>query len=381
MRGKSGSLGRHLFRATVMKLVFFGLSITSSWGNGHATTYRGLCRALSRRGHRILFYEWDAPWYSGSHRDLTPTACDYADIRLFSEWGLVRAELRRELSDADAVVLGSYFRPGIEAAEFLAQEFGGVRLYYDIDTPITIRAFRDHGMAEYLRADQVGYFDVYFSFTGGPVLDELERRYGSPKAVPLYCAVDPDRYASVAKRSEYACALGYMGTYAADRQPGVDRFLIEPARRRPELSFIVAGPQYPDTLVWPSNVRRFDHIPPAEHPAFYCSNRLTLNVTREEMRRWGWSPSVRIFEAAACGAAIVSDWWEGLDRFLEPDVEVLIAATADDVLGCLELSDRELQAIGSAARERILASHTNDVRAGKVEAEIERVRGRASVAG
>ncbi len=363
-----------------MKLVFLGLSITSSWGNGHATTYRGLCRGLSRRGHRVVFYEWDAPWYAGAHRDLAPGACGYADIRLFSDWDATRTELRRELADADAVLLGSYFRQGIDAAEFLAAEFDGARVYYDIDTPVTVRAYREEGAAEYLRADQVRYFDVYFSFTGGPVLRELERSYGSPRAVPLYCAVDPARHRVVARRPEYGCALGYMGTYARDRQPGVERLLIEPARRRPELGFIVAGPQYPGEIEWPANVRRIEHVPPAEHPAFYGSNRLTLNVTREEMRRWGWSPSVRIFESAACGAAIVSDGWEGLDHFLEPGTELLVADAAEDVLAYLELSDGELREIGEAARARVLASHSNEARAAQFEAELERVRGRAPAA-
>lgn len=360
-----------------MKLVFLGLSITSSWGNGHATTYRGLCRALAARGHRVVFYEWDAPWYSGAHRDLPPEACDYAEIRLFEDWNAARGELRRELADADAALLGSYFRPGIAAADFLAQEYDGPRLYYDIDTPITVRAYRDEGAAEYLRADQVPSFDVYFSFTGGPVLRELETRYGSPRAVPLYCAVDPTNHVRTPAWPEFACALGYMGTYAPDRQPGVESLLNEPARQRPELDFIVAGPQYPADIRWPANVRRYDHLPPADHAAFYSSNRLTLNVTREEMRRWGWSPSVRIFEAAACGAAIVSDRWEGLDRFLEPGTEVLLPETPGDVVAYLDLSDAEVRAIGEAARERILSSHTNAARAEEFEAELERVLQRA----
>ncbi len=356
-----------------MKLVFLGLSITSSWGNGHATTYRGLCRALAARGHRIIFYEWDAPWYSGANRDLPPDACDYADVRLYSSWLELRQKLPAALVDADAVLLGSYFRHGVAAADLLAQRFSGPRLYYDIDTPVTLKAFRDSGAAEYLRADQVPIFDVYFSFTGGPVLTELEVRYGSPRALPLYCAVDPQQHVRTPARRDFACALGYMGTYAPDRQPGIERLLLDPARRRPELEFVVAGPQYPDDIAWPGNVRRFDHVAPADHPAFYSSNRLTLNVTREEMRRWGWSPSVRVFEAAACGAAIVSDRWEGLESFLTPGTEILLPDSADDVVAAFELSDAELRAIGDAARERILAAHTNDIRARELEAELERV--------
>lgn len=360
-----------------MKLVILGLSITSSWGNGHATTYRGLCRALAARGHRIVFYEWDAPWYSGAHRDLPPEACDYAEVRLFSDWHEARHEILRELQDADAAMLGSYFRPGIEAADFLAHEYAGPRLYYDIDTPVTLAAFRDQGAAEYLRAEQVPIFDVYLSFTGGPLLRELEQRYGSPRAAPLYCAVDASHHVRTPPRAEFECALGYMGTYAPDRQPGLEALLLEPARRRPDLGFIVAGPQYPADITWPANVRRFDHVGPADHAAFYSSNRLTLNVTREEMRRWGWSPSVRIFEAAACGAAIVSDQWEGLDAFLTPGEEILLPESAEDVVAYFDLSDAELRAIGDAARERIVASHTNDVRARELEAEIDRVMQKA----
>lgn len=357
-----------------MKLVILGLSITSAWGNGHATTYRGLCRALAARGHRIVFLEWDAPWYSGQHRDLSPEACDFAEVVLYRDWAEARARLGRELADADAVMLGSYVRDGIEAARWLADAYAGPRLYYDIDTPITVRALRDEGGAEYLGADQVGHFDVYFSFTGGPVLAELERRLGARRAVPLYCAVDPDQHRPVEARAEYRCALGYMGTYAVDRQPGLERLLLEPARRLPEREFVVAGPQYPETIDWPRNVRRHEHVPPADHAAFYVSNRLTLNLTRAEMRRWGWSPSVRIFEAAACGAAIVSDSWEGLDHFLEPGRELLIADGPEDVVRYMNLSDAELRAIGEAARERILAEHTNAARAASLETEIERAR-------
>ncbi len=356
-----------------MKLVFLGLSITSSWGNGHATTYRGLCRALAARGHRIVFFEWDAPWYSGANRDLPPTACDYADVRLYSNWMELVRLLRGEIADADAVLLGSYFYHGVAAADFLAQRFSGPRLYYDIDTPVTLKAFRDSGQAEYLRADQVPGFDVYFSFPGGPVLTELEVRYGSPRAVPLYCAVDPAHHVRTPPRREFACALGYMGTYAPDRQPGLESLLLEPARRRPRLDFVVAGPQYPDDIAWPGNVRRFDHVAPADHPAFYSSNRLTLNLTREAMRRRGWSPSVRVFEAAACGAAIVSDDWPGFEQFLQPDAEVLLADTAEDVLDYLALTDAELRRIGEAARERVLASHTNAARALELEEEVTRV--------
>ena len=329
---------------------------------------------FAERGHRIVFFEWDAPWYAGKHRDLPPHACDYATIHLFSDWREARARLRRELRDADAALLGSYFRPGILAADFLAHEFPGIRVFYDIDTPISLKAYRERGAAEYLRADQIPLFHIYFSFSGGPALRELETRFGAPRAVPLYCAVDPRHHGRRRAHPDYRCAVGYMGTYARDRQAALDRLLNEPARRRPRLRFIVAGPKYPARIRWPANVRRFEHIPPPRHAAFYSSSRITLNLTRAEMRRWGWSPSVRIFEAAACGAAIASDSWPGLDQILQPRTEILPARSADDILADLELSDAELRTIGEAARARILAHHTTTARAAQFERELERVR-------
>ncbi|MGZ4814103.1 MAG: CgeB family protein [Terriglobales bacterium] len=351
-----------------MKIVILGLSITSSWGNGHATTFRALVRALHKRGHRIVFYEHDAEWYA-SNRDLPdPPFCE---VRLFDDWRQVRKSVKQELGDSDVAMVGSYFPDGLQAIDDVFESPVPVKTFYDIDTPITISQLRETGRTEYLTAEQVPGFDVYFSFTGGPMLREIETRFGAKRAVPLYCSFDPDEYRNFGVNKRFACDLSYMGTYAADRQPKIDEFLCEPARRLPELKFIVAGPQYPKTIHWPANLRRIVHLNPRWHARFYCSSRFTLNVTRRDMVRAGYSPSVRLFEAAACAATIVSDNWPGLDTFFAPGKEILLPVTGDDVVHLLrDMTVDEGRRIGKRAQERVLAEHTSDKRAEQFEESV-----------
>ncbi len=347
-----------------MKIVIFGLSITSSWGNGHATTFRALARALRTRGHRIVFFEKDVEWYA-SNRDMPePPFCD---VTLYEAWPQILAKVRRELRQADVAVVGSYFPDGTAAIDEVLASKVPVKAFYDIDTPVTVAALRQGG-ADYLKAEQVPGFDIYFSFTGGPLLLELQSKFAAQMAVPLYCSFDPDRYRFAPLRPEYACDFSYMGTYAADRQPKIQELFCRPATALPKKKFVLAGPQYPDEIAWPGNVERLMHVDPSSHASFYSSSRITLNVTRREMVLAGYSPSVRLFEAAACGTTIVSDAWEGLDSFLTPGEEILLAAGAADVVAYLsELSAHEAGAIGRRARERVLAEHTADKRAAEFE--------------
>jgi spore maturation protein CgeB len=344
-----------------LKIVIFGLSITSSWGNGHATTFRALARALHDRGHRIIFYEHNVEWYA-SNRDMPePTFCE---VRLFDDWRDIRRSAMAEVNDADVAMVGSYFPDGLAVIEELADSRVPIKTFYDIDTPITISQLRDTGRTEYLLAEQIPIFDIYFSFTGGPMLREIEQRFGSPCAVPLYCSFDPAEYKQFSVNKRFACDLSYMGTYAPDRQPKIDALLCEPARALPNSSFIVAGPQYPKSIRWPGNVRRIMHLNPRWHARFYSSSRLTLNVTRRDMVRAGYSPSVRIFEAAACAATIVSDNWPGLDAFFTPGEEILLPVSSGDVIQILQHAGREeLAAIGHRAQQRVLAEHTSAKRA------------------
>ena len=345
-----------------MKIVIFGLSITSAWGNGHATTFRALASALWKRGHRIVFFERDQEWYA-SNRDLPePRFCD---VRIYPEWAEILPVVRRELRDADLALVGSYSPDGIAAIQEVLDS-RAIKTFYDIDTPITLAKLRNGG-AEYLRVEDVRGFDLYFSFTGGPALRELECKFGAQRAVPLYCSFDPDQY-RFAPLPEYACDLSYMGTYAADRQQKIESFLCRPARRLASRRFIVAGSQYPQEIRWPANVRRILHLNPRWHASFYSSSLLTLNVTRQDMVLAGYSPSVRLFEAAACGATIVSDSWEGLDTFLRPGREILLPTCSDDVIAYLQgMSRSDLRRIGRNAQERVLAEHTSAVRAVEFE--------------
>ena len=348
-----------------MKIVIYGLTITSSWGNGHATTYRSLCKALAARGHRIIFVEKDVEWYR-SNRDLPRPA--YCEVRLYEDWSTESAALVALSRDADAIVVGSYFPDAIQATEALVAADLGPLLFYDIDTPITLAALRSRGRTEYLEPRLIPHYAAYLSFTGGPALREIETRFGSPHAVAFYCSVDPDLHRPTPPRPEFACALSYLGTYAADRQPKLTGLLNNSADLLSQDRFIVAGPQYPGHIAWAANVERIIHLSPPEHPSFYCSSRFTLNLTRDDMVAAGYSPSVRLFEASACGAAILSDPWPGLEQFLSPGSEVLLPANSAEVVEILRhLPDSERAAIGRRARERVLAEHTSAHRAMQFE--------------
>jgi spore maturation protein CgeB len=351
-----------------MKIVVFGLSVTSTWGNGHGTTFRALLSALHQRGHDIVFFEKNVEWYA-SNRDLPQPA--FCEVVLFENWRDILPRARRELAEADVAVLGSYFPYGVEAADAIADSPARVKAFYDIDTPITVSALREHGRTDYLEIEQIPAFDVYFSFTGGPTLNELENCFGARRAVPLYCSLDPETYRRFGKNRRFACDLSYMGTYAPDRQPKLQEFLCEPAQHLPQKNFIVAGPQYPKELHWPANLRRIKHLNPRWHARFYSSSRFTLNITRRDMVMAGYSPSVRLFEAAACGATIISDNWPGLDSFLVPGEEILLPISSSDVVRYLaEMSEGEIRSIGERAQARVLAEHTSERRAMEFEQEI-----------
>lgn len=351
-----------------LKMVFLGLSITSSWGNGHATTYRGLVRELTTRGHEVLFLERDAPWYA-SNRDLP--APPYGRTALYTGLEELMDRYAGEVRGADLTVLGSYVPQGVQVGEWVTRIAEGTTAFYDIDTPVTL-AKLGCGDYEYLAPHLIPEFGLYLSFTGGPCLALLERRFGARKARPLYCSVDPHLYYPAPREKSFD--LGYMGTYSEDRQPPLERLLMEPARLWREGRFVVAGPQYPMSINWPSNVRRIDHLPPERHLDFYNSQNFTLNITRADMVRAGYSPSVRLFEAAACGTPIVSDYWEGLESFFTPGEEILVSRSPRETLEFLRSTpDGERQAIGKRARERVLSKHTAANRAEELETYLREV--------
>lgn len=345
-----------------LKFVFLGLSITSSWGNGHATTYRGLLKNLAARGHDVTFLERDLDFYA-KNRDLPNPP--YARTHLYDSFEELADRFAGVIREADLVVVGSYVPEGIRVGDWVLGLVPGRAAFYDIDTPVTLAALAKGG-AEYLSREQVPRYALYLSFTGGPTLDLLQNELGAPSARALYCSVDPELYHP--EDTEPTWDLGYLGTYSADRQPAVEALLLEPARRLPSGRFVVAGPQYPSDVSWPANVERVTHLPPSAHRSFYNAQRFTLNVTRAAMVAAGWSPSVRLFEAAACGTPIVTDAWPGLDDFFVRGREILVADTSQEAMRILrDVSEAERASIGERARARILAEHTSMHRAETLE--------------
>lgn len=351
-----------------MNVVVLGLSITSSWGNGHATTYRSLLRELARRGHEITFLERDVPWYA-DHRDLKrPSFCRlilYRSLRqLQSRWASL-------VANADAVVIGSFVPQGILVADWICRIARGLRVFYDIDTPETLSRL-DQGQCDYLSLQLIPRFDIYLSFTGGTALRTL-RRLGARSPQVLYCSADPELYRP--QNGPRPWDLGYLGTYSADRQGKLERLLLEPALALRHQRFVVAGAQYPDEISWPNNLDHIAHVPPNEHPAFYGRQRFTLNLTRSAMVRTGWAPSVRLFEAAACGVPVLSDRWPGLDELLVPGEEVILVDDTRQVVDFLRTCTEERRrAIGAAARQRVLREHTSMVRARELETILDQAR-------
>ena len=350
-----------------MKFTIFGLAISSSWGNGHATPYRAILKALHRQGHEVHFYEKDVPYYA-KHRDLAD--CDFCSLHLYSDWDTVRRSALEQAGDSDVVVCASFCPEGARIIDEVLDLPKPAKLFYDLDTPVTLGALERDGV-EYLRADQIPGFDVYLSFTGGGTLSELKSRWGARFAAPLYGCVDPEIHSRTMRRREFTCDLSYMGTYAADRQAKLDSLFLGPARKLVARKFVLAGSLYPWDWHWPENVKKIEHVWPGHHSALYSSSRLTLNITREEMARWGYCPSGRFFEAAACGTPIVTDWFEGLDHFFDCESELLVAHSTKDVTSAITTPESELHEIAARARERTLSEHTGEQRARELLGVIE----------
>jgi spore maturation protein CgeB len=360
-RGRYYERGNRL-SSSQLNIVILGLSITSSWGNGHATTYRGLVRELDARGHRVSFLERNVPWYA-SHRDLPQPP--YGRTILYTSLQDLQDRFTRTVRDADLVIVGSYVPEGVAVGEWVIKTARGITSFYDIDTPITL-AKLERGDQEYITRSLIPRYQLYLSFTGGPILQRLEREYGSPMARPLYCSLDPTVHYPLDCEPKWD--LGFMGTFCPDRQPSLDAFLIEPARRWPAGRMVVAGSLYPPEIEWPGNVDRIDHLPPAKHSSFFGSQRFTLNITRADMIRAGYSPSVRLFEAAACATAIITDYWTGLETVFQVDREIVVARSTQDALHLIrEMPDSERRKMGERARARVMAEHTSAHRAAELE--------------
>ncbi|HVT06764.1 MAG TPA: glycosyltransferase, partial [Polyangia bacterium] len=323
-----------------MNVVVLGLTVSSSWGNGHATLWRALGRALAARGHRLTFFERDVPYYA-AHRD--GAEFPGIDLRLYRDLTDLRGPLSAHLAGADVAIVTSFCPEGGALSRLVCDAPRPLHVFYDLDTPVTLARLDAGEAVDYLPAGGLGDFDLVLSYTGGRALDALQARLGARRTAALYGSVDPDVHHPAPPREAFAADLSYLGTFAADRQAALERLLVEPAGRAPDRRFVIGGAQYPASFPWTPNTFFVRHLPAADHPAFYASSALTLNVTRAAMAAMGYCPSGRLFEAAACGATLISDVWEGLDAFFTPGEELLPARGPDDVLAALELPRATLQ--------------------------------------
>ncbi len=342
-----------------MRLVIFGLTVSSSWGNGHATIWRGLCGALARRGHHITFFERDVSYYA-SHRDFKNS--DSFELVLYSDWSDIERRAAEMVAGADSAMVTSYCPDALPACDLVLNSHGPVRVFYDLDSPVTLERLETEGSVEYVPPYGLEPFDLVLSYAGGRAVDGLRGRLGAKKVAALYGSVDPQVHRPAQPNPQYGADLSYLGTYAADRQATLQELFVEPAQQSPDKRFVIGGALYPQDFPWTSNMWFVRHVPPPQHPAFYSSSKLTLSVTRAAMVEMGYCPSGRLFEAAACETPVVSDYWEGLEEFFEPGREILVASSAADVIYALAIGPDDLRRIGAAARERVLAEHTADHR-------------------
>jgi spore maturation protein CgeB len=342
-----------------VRLYVFGLAVSSAWGHDHAAEWRGLVRALSRRGHRVSFYEKDTP-YHAIHRD--QTTLDGGDLRLYSNWADVRGEVARCLADAGAAIVTSSCPDSRAAAAEVLASGAAVKVFYDLDACLTHSEVGRAARAGLLPEGALGGFDLVLSSAGGPALGVLERELGARRVATLYGWVDPELHRPRPSVEAYRGHLSHLGRYSAELKAPLEKLFVEPALRAPKRRFVLGGPRYPAELSSPSNVRLLPYVDPAEQAAFFASSPATLSVTAPATAERGWCPSTRLFEAAACGVPALCEAWQGLGEFFEPGREVLVVDSSSAVLEALDAREA-LALVGQRARARALAQHTANHRA------------------
>ncbi|MGQ9368901.1 CgeB family protein [Azospirillum sp. A39] len=349
-----------------LDIAFFGSSLVSAYWNGAATYYRGIIRALAGRGHRVTFYEPDA-YDRQQHRDMADPPWARVVVYPATEDGMQQAlEAAR---DADVVVKASgvgVFDDELAAGVLDVRRPDGLAVYWDVDAPATLSEIAADPKAR-LRA-LLPMYDLVLTYGGGPPVVRAFTALGAQVCVPVYNAHDPETHHPVPFDPRFASDLTFLGNRLPDREERVERFFLDAAARLPEQRFLLGGNGWHDKPM-PANVSALGHVYTADHNALNCSAKAVLNISRSSMADMGYSPATRVFEAAAAGACLITDAWVGIDRFLEPDTEILVAADGAEVAEHLAaLSPERARAIGEAARRRVLAHHTYDHRAVLVEA-------------
>lgn len=352
-----------------MKIAFFGSSLVSSYWNGAATYYRGILRALARNGHQIRFFEPDA-FGRQEHRDIPDP--DWAEVVIYKATDAGWRAALRQARDADLVVKASgvgVFDRELEAAVLAERRPGQMVLFWDVDAPATLdRIAQDPN--DPMRFLIPGY-DMILTYGGGPRVVAAYAALGARRCVPIYNAVDTHTHFPVAPDPRFAGDLGFLGNRLPDREARVMEFFVQPATLCPDRRFLLGGAGWePQHL--PANIATLGHVGTADHNAFNCSPLAVLNINRESMARYGFSPATRIFEAAGAGACIISDAWDGIDQFLEPGREILVARDGGEVAEILRgLTPERAREIGRAALARVRACHTYEQRAREVEAVLD----------
>ncbi len=348
-----------------MRLAFFGSSLVSSYWNGAATYYRGLLKQLAQLGHDVSFYEPDA-FGRQQHRDIADPPWAKVVVYPATADGWQR-QWSQALRDADVVIKASgvgVFDEELERA-LAAAPMGVLRIYWDVDAPATLEAIAAHPQ-HHLR-EAIPRYDMVFTYGGGDPVVAGYAGFRARHCVPIYNALDPETHFPAAPDPKFGCDLGFLGNRLPDREARVDEFLLATARLLPDRSFVLGGAGWDDKVV-PPNVQRVGHVGTAAHNAFFASGLTTLNINRDSMVRTGFSPPTRVFEAAGAQACLITDRWDGIEQFLEPGREILVASTAREVAEILKgLTPGRAQRIAEAGRRRILAQHTYAQRAVQVD--------------
>ena len=339
-----------------MRIAFFGSSLVSAYWNGAATYYRGILRALHDRGHSVAFYEPDA-YDRQSHVDHPDPPYAKSIVYPATEDGWRRAV--EAAKGADVVVKASgvgVFDRELEEAVLSLRTPRTRVVFWDVDAPATLDRVASDPTEPF--RPLVPKYDAILTYGGGPPVVEAYGKLGSRSCTPVYNAVDPDTHYPVEADERFACDLALLANRLPDREERINAFFFDAARRLPDRSFIIGGNGWHDADL-PANVRAIGHVAPPEHNAMNCTPLAVLNVNRESMARYGWSPATRVFEAAGAGACLITDEWRGIEEFLTPGEEVLVAADGSAVAGHLaSLTPERAKRIGDAARRRVLAAHT-----------------------